>query len=266
MYASKQTETYLITEALRGEGAILRNEQGINFMPQYDIRASLAPRDIVSRAIMNEIKKSTIDHVFLDATGLSTSTIQQHFPNIQLACSQKLGIDIVQQWIPVIPVEHYACGGIQVDEFGRAVGVEGLYAIGETASTGLHGANRLASNSLIEGIVFAKWGAAKMIEALNEEDTLQLSSFDFKLISVKNIDRAFVQDTVSYYAGIEKTTAGLQTGLNELTQVYHQASVLNHWTLHDWENNVLCQVGIFIFENALAQTENKGVYFNLDFE
>lgn len=266
LYASNQTETYLITEALRGEGAILRNEQGINFMPQYDPRDSLAPRDIVSRAIMNEIKKSTIDHVFLDATGLSTSTIQQHFPNIQLACSQKLGIDMVQQWIPVIPVEHYACGGIQVDEFGRAVGVDALYAIGEVASTGLHGANRLASNSLIEGIVFAKWGAAKMIEALNEADTLQFSSFDFKPISVKKIDRAFVQHTVSYYAGIEKNTAGLQTGLNELTQVYHQASVLNHWTVQDWENNLLCQVGICIFEDALTQTENKGVYFNLDFE
>jgi L-aspartate oxidase len=266
LYESNQSGTYLISEALRGEGAILRNEQGVDFMPQYDSRASLAPRDIVSRAIMNEIKKSNIQHVFLDATILSATTIQQHFPNIQLACSQKLGIDISKQWIPVIPVEHYACGGIQVDAYGEAVGVDALYAIGETASTGLHGANRLASNSLIEGIVFAKWGAAKMIQALNKNDQLQPISFDFKPILIKKIDRSLVQNCMSNYAGIEKTTAGLMMGLNELTQAYQEASTLSQWTIQDWENNVLCQVGISIFRDALAQTENKGVYFNLDFE
>jgi L-aspartate oxidase len=266
LYESNQSSTYLISEALRGAGAILRNEHGVDFMPQYDPRASLAPRDIVSRAIMSEIKKSTIQYVFLDATVLSASVIQQHFPNIQLACAQKLGIDIQQQWIPVIPVEHYACGGIQVDAFGETVGVDALYAIGEVASTGLHGANRLASNSLIEGLVFAKWGATKMIEALKEEDAMQLLNFNFKQIVVKKIDRAFVQYTLSNYAGIEKTTAGLHAGLNDLTQVYQQASALTHWTISDWENNVLCQVGIMLFKDALAQTENKGVFFNLDLE
>ena len=266
LYESNQSSTYLITEALRGAGAILRNEKGIDFMPDYDARASLAPRDIVSRAIMSEIKKSTIQHVFLDATGLSASTIQQHFPNIQLACAQKLGIDIQQEWIPVIPVEHYACGGIHVDAFGNSIGVDALYAIGEVASTGLHGANRLASNSLIEGIVFAKWGAEKIIEALKEEDLLPNLSFNFNPISIKKIDRAFVQHTLSNYAGIEKTTAGLQTGLNELTKVYDEASILTNWTLEDWENNVLCQVGMMLFKDALAQTENKGVFFNLDLE
>jgi L-aspartate oxidase len=235
-------------------------------MPQYDPRASLAPRDIVSRAIMNEIKKSTIQHVFLDATILSATTIQQHFPNIQLACSQKLGIDISKQWIPVIPVEHYACGGIQVDAYGEAVGIDALYAIGETASTGLHGANRLASNSLIEGIVFAKWASAKMVKALEQEDSLQPICFDFKPMSIKKIDRSMVQNCMSNYAGIEKTTAGLMTGLKELTQAYQEANTLSEWTIQDWENNVLCQVGILIFKDALAQTENKGVYFNVDFE
>ena len=266
LYESNQSGTYLISEALRGAGAILRNEQGVDFMPQYDPRASLAPRDIVSRAIMSEIKKSTIEHVFLDATILSTTTIQQHFPNIQLACSQKLGIDISKQWIPVIPVEHYACGGIQVEAFGEAVGVDALYAIGETASTGLHGANRLASNSLIEGIVFAKWAAAKMIKAMEQKDSLLPIRFDFKPILIKKIDRSLVQNCVSNYAGIEKTTTGLMTGLNELTLVYQTASVLSQWTIQDWENNVLCQVGISIFKDALAQTENKGVFFNLDLE
>jgi L-aspartate oxidase len=266
LYESNQSGTYLITEALRGEGAILRNKEGVDFMPQYDARASLAPRDIVSRAIMSEIKKSKTEYVYLDATGLSAATIQKHFPNIQSACQQKLGIDICKQWIPVVPVEHYACGGIQVDEFGGVVGVDALYAIGEVASTGLHGANRLASNSLIEGIVFAKWAAVKMINALSHGTALPISAYHFKPILVKQIDRALVQNCLSNYAGIEKTTADLMKGLNELSQAYQKANVLKQWSLKDWENDLLCQVGILIFKDALAQTENKGVYFNLDLE
>lgn len=266
LYESNQTGTYLISEALRGEGAILRNKKGVDFMPQYDARASLAPRDIVSRAIMSEIKKSKTEYVFLDATGLSASTIQKHFPNIQSACQQKLGIDICKQWIPVLPVEHYACGGIQVDEFGGVVGVDALYAIGEVASTGLHGANRLASNSLIEGIVFAKWAASKMINALRNDIALPISDFNFKPILVKQIDRTLVQNCLSNYAGIEKKTADLLKGLNELSQAYQHANVLIDWSLKEWENDLLCQVGILIFKDALAQTENKGVFFNLDLE
>ena len=264
LHESNQTGTYLISEALRGEGAILRNEKGVDFMPQYDTRASLAPRDIVSRAIMNEIKKSKIEYVYLDATGLSASTIQKHFPNIQSACQQKLGIDICKQWIPVLPVQHYTCGGILVDEFGEVVEVDGLYAIGEVASTGLHGANRLASNSLIEGIVFAKWAASKMINALRNDIALPISTYHFKPILVKQIDRALVQIYLSNYAGIEKKTADLMKGFNELSQAYQDANVLNQWSLKEWENDLLCKVGILIFKDALAQTENKGVYFNLD--
>jgi L-aspartate oxidase len=266
LYESNQSGTYLITEALRGEGAILRNKEGVDFMPQYDTRASLAPRDIVSRAIMSEIKKSKTEYVYLDATGLSAATIQKHFPNIQLACQQKFGIDICKQWIPVVPVEHYACGGIQVDEFGGVVGIDALYAIGEVAATGLHGANRLASNSLIEGIVFAKWAAVKMINALSHDSTLPISAYHFKPIVVKQIDRTLVQNCLSNYAGIEKTIADLLKGLNELSQAYQEANVLKKWSLKDWENDLLCQVGILIFKDALEQTENKGVYFNLDLE
>jgi L-aspartate oxidase len=153
-----------------------------------------------------------------------------------------------------------------VDAFGEAVGVDALYAIGETASTGLHGANRLASNSLIEGIVFAKWAAAKMIKAMEQKESFLPIRFDFKPILIKKIDRSLVQNCVSNYAGIEKTTTGLMTGLNELTLAYQTASKLSQWTIQDWENNVLCQVGISIFKDALAQTENKGVFFNLDLE
>ncbi len=266
LFESNQSGTYLITEALRGEGAILRNKEGVDFMPQYDARASLAPRDIVSRAIMSEIKKSKTEYVYLDATGLSASTILKHFPNIQTACLEKLGIDICKQWIPVLPVQHYTCGGIQVDEFGGVVGVDALYAIGEVASTGLHGANRLASNSLIEGIVFAKWAAVKMINALSHDTALPISTYHFKPIIVKQIDRALVQNCLSNYAGIEKTSADLRKGLNELSHAYQNANVLKYWSLKEWENDLLYQVGILIFKDALAQTENKGVFFNLDLE
>jgi L-aspartate oxidase len=262
LYESNQAVAYLITEALRGEGAILRNEKGIDFMPKYDERASLAPRDIVSRAIVREIKKTTIGHVYLDATGLDRQVIQNHFPNIQAACLLKLGIDISKEWIPVVPVEHYACGGIQVDEFGGVIGVDGLYAIGEVAATGLHGANRLASNSLLEGLVFAKWSAEKISKL--KKDIVVSSPFEFKPLQVKNISRKLIQEAMSDFAGIEKTTAGLQKGLEKLTKLYEEAALLSHWTIEDWENNTLCQVGILIFKDALAQTENTGVFFNQD--
>lgn len=263
LYESNNAVTYLITEALRGEGAILRNEKGIDFMPNYDPRGSLAPRDIVSRAITMEMNKTNIGHVFLDATGIAEEVIQNHFPNIQYACLNKLGIDIGKEWIPVVPVEHYSCGGIKVDEFGGVDDVDGLYAIGETAATGLHGANRLASNSLLEGLVFSKWCAEKIVEKVREIDVL--ISFELKPIVVKNINRAIIQHCMSNFAGIQKTTEGLKTGLDQLTLLNQNAPILNKWTINDWENNVLCQIGILIFKDALAQTKNSGVFYNQDF-
>ncbi len=263
LYESNKAATYLITEALRGEGAILRNEKGIDFMPNYDPRGSLAPRDIVSRAITMEMNKTNIGHVFLDATGIAEEVIQNHFPNIQHACFHKLGIHITKEWIPVVPVEHYACGGIKVDEFGGVVDVDGLYAIGETAATGLHGANRLASNSLLEGLVFSKWSAEKIVNKVKDVDVS--TPFELKSIQVKKIDRALIQHCMSNFAGIQKTTEGLKTGLDQLTQLYQEAPLLNQWTINDWESNVLCQIGILIFKDALAQTENSGVFYNQDF-
>lgn len=266
LYESNSTITFLITEALRGAGAILKNEKGENFMLSYDPRGALAPRDIVSRAIVAEIKKSTIGHVFLDATGLSKEQIELHFPNISQVCLNKLGINILTQMIPVIPVEHYSCGGIVVNEFGQVEDQKGLYAVGEIACTGLHGANRLASNSLLEALVFAKWAAEEIVSTMphsKEQKSVDFTTTDFV---IKKLDRQKLQYCLTNYAGIEKSNKGLQAGLDELEKAVVNAPLLKDWTIADWENNVMYAVGIAIFKDALLQKANKGVYFNVDLD
>lgn len=264
LYESNKATTFLITEALRGAGAVLRNEKGEDFMPLYDHRGALAPRDIVSRAIVSEMKKSKTAHVFLDATSLDKSQVEMHFPNISKACLNKLGIDIHIQMIPVLPVEHYACGGIVVNEYGQVETVKGLYAIGEIASTGLHGANRLASNSLVEAMVFAKWAAEKIISNVHSSKDQHSQVYEPSNFVIKHLDRQKLQDCLTNYAGIEKSNIGLQTGLNELENSINKAEVLANWNLEDWENNAMFHIGIEIFKDALSQRTNKGVFFNLD--
>lgn len=255
--------TFLITEALRGAGAIVRNTKGKDFLKSYDSRGSLAPRDIVSRGIWMEMKDSGEPHLFLDATSLDSSFLSSHFPNIIRECSARIGVDITKDWIPVIPVQHYSCGGIQVGPSGEVAEVPGLYAVGEVSSTGLHGANRLASNSLLEGLVFAK----RCAEAISLSPSPVLKSpsqFKFSPIKLKKIDRNLLQAYLTEFAGIEKNTEGLMKGLNQLLTHYHEADELDHWNVLDWENNILYELGVCVFEDALAQTANSGVFFNRD--
>lgn len=252
--------TFLISEALRGAGAVLRNIDGIAFMSAYDTRADLAPRDIVSRAILQEMQKTTSAFVFLDATQIDKNTIENHFPSIKNQCLQLAGINIETDFIPVVPVQHYACGGIEVNEYGES-SISNLFAIGEVAYTGLHGANRLASNSLLEAIAFAKFSIHSLLgcsKKNNNSKTLKLN------LPLKNIDIQFVRDTMSKYAGVVKTNKDLMSAIVKLKTHLDDAEKIHEFNIDVFQNVIIINNAIDLLEDALAQKENKGVHYNLD--
>jgi L-aspartate oxidase len=252
--------SFLISEALRGAGAILRNEKGEAFMYKYDERLDLAPRDIVSRAIVSELALQNKSYVYLDATQIDSAILNTHFPAIKLACKERLGLDIENEYIPIVPVQHYSCGGVQVDEFGETT-INGLFAIGEIASTGLHGANRLASNSLLEGIAFAKFCIPKLL-SLPTHTTIEPATMEIP--SYKMIDRKQVQLLMSNYAGIVKTNEGLAKALSQLNEIKNNAILNKAFDLADFESNCILEVAILLIKDALLQTANKGVFYNTD--
>jgi L-aspartate oxidase len=251
---------YLITEALRGAGAKLINEKGEAFMQKYDERLELAPRDIVSRSILTEIDLQKNPYVYLDATEIPVEILNAHFPTIKKECFERLGIDISKSLIPVMPVQHYSCGGIKVNEFGEST-VPGLYAIGEIASTGLHGANRLASNSLLEAVAFAKFAVSKLINSTNE---IFSASVENSIPSLKKIDRVAVQNIMSTYAGIVKTNAGLTKGLGLLHDLLSNSADMTVFNLADFETNIMLHVAILLIKDAQTKKSNKGVFYNID--
>ena len=252
--------SFLISEALRGAGAILRNEKGEAFMYKYDERLDLAPRDIVSRAIVSELALQNKSYVYLDATQIDSAILNTHFPAIKLACKERLGLDIENEYIPIVPVQHYSCGGVQVDEFGETT-INGLFAIGEIASTGLHGANRLASNSLLEGIAFAKFCIPKLL-SLPTHTTIEPAIMEIP--SYKMIDRKQVQFLMSNYAGIVKTNEGLAKALSQLNEIKNNAILNKAFDLADFESNCILEAAILLIKDALLQTANKGVFYNTD--
>jgi L-aspartate oxidase len=264
-------KSFLITEAMRGEGGILRLPDGTRFMPDHDVRAELAPRDIVARAIDFEMKRHGLDCVFLDVTHKGESFLKEHFPNIHARCLE-LGIDIAKQPIPVVPAAHYTCGGIVVDLAART-DVLGLYALGEAACTGLHGANRLASNSLLECVVFSEAATQDIlaqdpvqVPVLPRWDESRVTDADEEIVLSHNWDelRRFMWD----YVGIVRTSKRLERALHrirllerEIDDYYINFRVSND--LIELRNLVL--TAHLIVTSAQRRKESRGLHFSRDY-
>lgn len=268
-----QARSFLITEAMRGEGAYLRLPDGERFMLRFDERAELAPRDIVARAIDYEIKRLGIRHVWLDITHKSAEFIQQHFPTLYTRLLE-LGIDITKDMIPVVPAAHYTCGGVVVNAQSQT-DIEGLYAIGETSYTGLHGANRMASNSLLECFVYGLSAAEDIQQKFEQDfnlphipewDDSQVTDADEDVVILQNWDE--LRSTMWNYVGIVRTTKRLQRALHriemlkrEITEYYQDYRVSKN--LIELRNLVL--VSEMIVRCAMQRKESRGLHYTLDY-
>ncbi|EMV92812.1 L-aspartate oxidase [Escherichia coli] len=268
-----QARNFLLTEALRGEGAYLKRPDGTRFMPDFDERGELAPRDIVARAIDHEMKRLGADCMFLDISHKPADFIRQHFPMIYEKLLG-LGIDLTQEPIPIVPAAHYTCGGVMVDDHGRT-DVEGLYAIGEGSYTGLHGANRMASNSLLECLVYG-WSAAEDItrrmpyahgvSTLPPWDESRVENPDERVVIQHNWHelRLFMWD----YVGIVRTTKRLERALRRITML--QQEIDEYYAHFRVSNNLLelrnlVQVAELIVRCAMMRKESRGLHFTLDY-
>ncbi len=259
LYENNQI-SFLISEALRGAGAILRNEQGEAFMYKYDERLDLAPRDIVSRAIVKEIGLQQNPFVYLDATKINSEILDMHFPTIKQECMLRIGLNIEKEFIPIVPVQHYSCGGVKVDEFGET-SISGLFAIGETACTGLHGANRLASNSLLEAVAFAKFSIPKLTELMEAPMMIEV---DIVLPILNNIHKLDVQQIMSKQAGIVKSKQGLKEAYEQLCNIKNSAVQNSNFDIEHFEANCILEVALLLIQDAQKQISNKGVFYNSD--
>ena len=263
-------KSFLITEAVRGEGGRLLLPDGTRFMPQHDERAELAPRDVVARAIDFEMKKGGFDCVYLDISHEPLSFVLEHFPNIYARCLE-LGIDISKQPIPVVPAAHYTCGGIHVDLSGRT-DIAGLHAIGEATYTGLHGANRLASNSLVECMVFARSAATDIVAtplpqppALPAWDDSRVTDADEAVVISHNWDelRRFMWD----YVGIVRTNKRLERASHRIALLQGEIQEFYahfHVTRDLLELRNLVQVAELIVRSAQMRHESRGLHFSRD--
>ena len=273
LYDPGKKPSFLITEALRGFGAVLKNMAGEKFMKRYDSRESLAPRDIVVRAIDNEMKIWGDDHVWLDCTHLNGEKLKDHFPNVYEHCLER-GIDITHDMIPVVPCAHYCCGGIKVDMDGQS-SIDRLYAIGEASSTGLHGANRLASNSLIEAAVYAHHAALHSGQRLKQLDFEEkIPSWDYKgtthLEEMVLITQSLkeLQLIMSNYVGIVRSDIRLERALVRLDILYEETEALYKKSLISQkicELRNLINVGYIIIKMARSRHESVGLHYSIDY-
>jgi L-aspartate oxidase len=267
-----QAKTFLITEALRGEGAVLRRQDGSLFMSEHHPLAELAPRDIVARAIDYEMKRSGADHVLLDITDKKPDFVRSRFPGIHAECL-RYGIDITQQPIPVVPAAHYMCGGITTDLDGRTT-IPGLWAIGECAHTGLHGANRLASNSLLEGLVFAHRAATALATLergrphpeVPEWDAGSAVPSDEAVVVSQNWDE--LRRLMWNYVGIVRTTRRLERARRRIALL--QEEIVEYYWRHLVTRDLLelrniATVAELVVSCALARKESRGLHYTLDY-
>lgn len=273
LYNPGERPSFLITEALRGFGAILRNQNGEEFMHKYDPRGSLAPRDIVARAIDSEMKLSGHDYVYLDARHIEKKALFEHFPNIYQKCLS-IGIDMSKDMIPVAPAAHYLCGGIKVDMNGRSW-INRLYAAGETACTGLHGANRLASNSLLEAAVFGHRAAIDAISHFknyhipegippwNDEGTTNPEEMILITQSMKE-----TQQIMSSYVAIVRSNLRLQRAAQRINLIFEETEELYK---RSKVSRMLCElrnlveVSYLIIKSAQQRKQSVGLHYNVDY-
>jgi L-aspartate oxidase len=264
---------FLLSEAIRGEGGILRLLDGTPFMDRFDTRGSLAARDVVARAIHLEMERTGDPHVILDVSGIAPEKMERRFPGAMEGCLAR-GVDMFGRGIPVVPAAHYVCGGVLTDEHGRS-SIPGLFAVGEVAFTGVHGANRLASNSLLEAVVFAHRAFTALrdgdldrdrdgtVEILEGSGGSPAPEEEGRILAV----RSRLRDLMWTGAGIARTDRGLEAARNEIRGLLDREEgrwAEAPWTLEAAELRNLLQTSALIVESALRRKESRGLHFNLD--
>jgi L-aspartate oxidase len=265
-----QDKSFLISEAVRGEGAVLKNIHGEPFMKNYHELGDLAPRDVVSRAIFEEMKRTRASYVYLDITFKDSDHVIKRFPNIYATC-KSYGIDMTKQYIPVAPAEHYCMGGIKTDIYGRT-NIEGFYACGEVCCNGIHGANRLASNSLLEGLVFGSkiaGEAKKIIEKNKGYDLFEIDLRHERKYNRKEIDRTFIRNDLKklmkHYAGIIRDKENMVYCLDVLEKYISICNDAKNCDSMDVELQNMLMVGYLVLKAALDRKESRGAHYREDY-